>query len=61
MVLAIAGGWAVVHYVFKFPFTPAYAGAAGIALGTMSLVVLIGFIAGREVFRETPITALRDT
>jgi putative ABC transport system permease protein len=61
MVLAIGGGWAIVHFLFKWPFTPAYAGAAAIALGTMSLVVIIGLIAGREVFRETPITALRDT
>jgi putative ABC transport system permease protein len=60
MVLAIGGGWAVVHYVFSSPFTPAYGGAFAIAVGTMGLVVVIGLIAGREVFRETPITALRD-
>lgn len=61
MLLAIGGGWAVVHFVFKAPFTPAYAGASAIALVTMALVVSIGLIAGREVFRETAITALRDT
>jgi putative ABC transport system permease protein len=60
MVLAIGGGWAVVHFVFKTPFTPAYGGAGAIALVTMALVVTIGLIAGREVFRETAITALRD-
>ncbi|MDQ6717702.1 MAG: ABC transporter permease, partial [Gemmatimonadota bacterium] len=37
MVLAIGGGWAVMHYSFKTPFTPAYGGAAAIALGTMAL------------------------
>ena len=61
MLLAIAGGWAVVHFIFKSPFTPAYGGTAMIAAGTIGLVVVVGLIAGREVFRETPITALRDT
>lgn len=60
MVLAIGGGWAVLHYIFKTGFTPAWGGAATIALGTMALVVVIGLIAGREVFRETAIAALRD-
>ena len=60
MLLAIAGGWAVVHFIFKSPFTPAYGGTAMIAAGTIGLVVVIGLIAGRDVFRETPITALRD-
>ena len=61
MVLAMGGGWAVLRYVFKTGFTPAWGGAASIAAGTMALVVAIGLIAGREVFRETPITALRET
>jgi len=61
MLLAIGGGWGVVHFVFKAPFTPALRGAGTIALATMALVVSIGLIAGREVFRETAITALRDT
>jgi putative ABC transport system permease protein len=60
MVLAIGGGWAVLHFIFNTTFTPAWGGAAAIALGTMALVVVIGLIAGREVFRETAITALRD-
>lgn len=60
MVLAMGGGWGVLHYVFKTGFNPAWGGAASIAAGTMALVVAIGLIAGREVFRETPITALRD-
>ncbi|MBA3646531.1 MAG: FtsX-like permease family protein, partial [Gemmatimonadaceae bacterium] len=60
MVLAIGAGFAVVHFLFKAPFTAPLGGASAIALGTMTLVVTIGLIAGREVFRETPITALRD-
>lgn len=61
MVLSIAGGWAVVHYVFKMPFTPALGPLAAIALVIVALTLLIGLLAGRDVFRETPIAALRET
>ena len=61
MVLAIAGGFAVVRFLFKAPFAVPFGGAAAIAVVTMGLVVAIGVIAGREVFRETAITALRDS
>ena len=61
MVLAFGGGWAVVHYIFKAPFTPAYGGAGAIGLGTMALVVAIGGIAGRDSYRETAIAALRES
>ncbi len=60
MVLAIAGGWALTHYVFDTPFTPALAAAGAIALAMLALTVTIGLLAGRDVFRETPMTALRD-
>jgi len=61
LLLALGGGWAAVHFVFKAPFTPALGGAIAIAAGTLALTLTIGLIAGRDVFRETPITALRDT
>ncbi len=60
MLLAIAGGWALTHYVFDTPFTPALGAAAAIALAMLALTVTIGLLAGRDVFRETPMTALRD-
>jgi len=60
MLLALGGGWAVMHYIFKFPFSPAMGGALLIAGGTLLLTLSIGLIAGRDVFSETPITALRD-
>jgi putative ABC transport system permease protein len=60
MVLSIAGGWAVVHYVFKMAFGLPLTPVVGIALVIVALTVLIGLLAGRDVFRETPIVALRD-
>ncbi|MEA2761375.1 MAG: putative transport system permease protein [Gemmatimonadaceae bacterium] len=60
MLLAMAGGWAVVRYLFKVPFTLPIAPIAGIALVIVALTLLIGLLAGRDVFRETPIAALRD-
>ncbi|MEP6905936.1 MAG: FtsX-like permease family protein, partial [Gemmatimonadales bacterium] len=61
MLLAIAGGWALTHYMFDTPFTPALGAAAVIALTMLALTVTIGVLAGRDVFRETPMSALRDT
>jgi putative ABC transport system permease protein len=60
MLLSLAGGWAVVRYVFKTPFVPALAPVVGIAAVIVGLTLLIGLLAGRDVFKETPIAALRD-
>ena len=60
MLLSIAGGWAVVRYIFKAPFGTPLGPLTGIALLVVGLTLLIGLLAGRDVFRETPITALRD-
>jgi len=60
MVLSIAGGWAVVRFIFKTPFASPIAPITGIAAAVVGLTLLIGLLAGRDVFKETPITALRD-
>jgi len=60
MVLSLAGGWAVLRYIFKAPFAPALVPVAGIAAVIVTLTLLIGLLAGRDVFKETPIAALRD-
>ena len=60
MILSIIGAWAVVRYIFKTPFAPALLPIAGIAVAIVGLTLLIGLLAGRDVFRETPIAALRD-
>ncbi|HKN58859.1 MAG TPA: FtsX-like permease family protein [Gemmatimonadaceae bacterium] len=60
MLLSIAGGWAVVRYIFKTPFAPPIGPVTGIAAVVVGLTLLIGLLAGRDVFKETPITALRE-
>ncbi|HYN82537.1 MAG TPA: FtsX-like permease family protein [Gemmatimonadaceae bacterium] len=60
MLLAIAGAWALTNYVFDTPFSPAIGSALAIAAAMLALTITIGLLAGRDVFRETPMTALRD-
>ncbi|MFL5486969.1 MAG: ABC transporter permease [Gemmatimonadaceae bacterium] len=60
MLLSLVGGWAVVRYIFKTPFALPILPVIGIAVVIVGLTLLIGLLAGRDVFRETPITALRD-
>ena len=60
MVLAIGGGWAVTHYVFDGAFSPALGPAFAIAGAMLGLTISIGLLAGRDVFRETPMSALRE-
>jgi putative ABC transport system permease protein len=60
LVLAIGGGWAITHYVFESGFSPAIGSAVAIAGAMLGLTVAIGLLAGRDVFRETPMSALRE-
>jgi putative ABC transport system permease protein len=60
LVLAIGGGWAITHYVFESSFSPAIGSAVAIAGAMLGLTVAIGLLAGRDVFRETPMSALRE-
>ncbi len=61
MVLAIGGGWALTHFVFENSFSPAWGPAFAIAGMMMALTVSIGLLAGRDVFRETAMSALRES
>ena len=47
-------------FVFDGKFSPALLPAFMIALVMITLAVLIGLSTGREVFRETPMAALRE-
>jgi putative ABC transport system permease protein len=60
MLLAIGGGWALTHYVFEASFSPAMIPALLIAGAMLGLTITIGLLAGRDVFKETPMTALRE-
>jgi putative ABC transport system permease protein len=59
--LSLAAAWALVRFVFEMPsFVPALLPALAVALAMIALAVTIGALTGREVFAETPITALRE-
>jgi putative ABC transport system permease protein len=61
VVLSTIAGWALMHFVFRVAFTPAF-GAVSIVAGTMiALAVAIGLLTGRDVFAETPMAALRES
>jgi putative ABC transport system permease protein len=60
MLLAIGGGWALTKFVFDATFSPALVPAFLIATAMLSLTIAIGLLAGRDVFRETPMSALRE-
>jgi putative ABC transport system permease protein len=58
--LSAAGAWALMRFVFKQPFAPAFAPALLVALLMIGIAVSIGLLTGRDVFRETPMAALRE-
>jgi putative ABC transport system permease protein len=60
MVLSFGGAWLLLRFVFERPFEPAILEAGAIAGLLLLLTVAIGLLAGRDVFRETPMAALRD-
>ena len=60
VLLSVAGAWGLMHFVFKLPFVPALVPAFLVALLMIAVAVSIGMLTGREVFRETPMAALRE-
>jgi putative ABC transport system permease protein len=60
MVLSVGGSWALMHWMFEMPFSPAYVPSLVIA-GLMTLMATtIGALTSREVFRATAMDALRE-
>jgi putative ABC transport system permease protein len=60
VVLSVGGAWALMRYVFKQPFVPAMMPALAVAALMIGIAVSIGMLTGREVYRETPMAALRE-
>ncbi|HEY3286222.1 MAG TPA: FtsX-like permease family protein [Gemmatimonadaceae bacterium] len=60
MGLATIGGWALVTFVFEAPFQFAWGPASAIAAAMLGMAIGIGLLTAREVFRETPMAALRE-
>ncbi len=61
LVLAMFGGWALVHFIFEVKYSPAFGPAIAITVAMMAIAIAIGVIAGRGVFKETAMTALRES
>ncbi len=61
MVLAFGGAWALTRFVFKDPFDPAVWPTFLIAFGMLALTMTIGFLTSRDVYRATPMQAIRES
>jgi putative ABC transport system permease protein len=61
MLLGIGGAWGLARFLFKVPFVMAWTPALAIAGLLLAITILIGVLTGREVFRETPMAALRES
>lgn len=60
MGLAFAGAWGLTRFVFDDPFDPAVGATLLIAAGMLLLTMAIGLLTSRDVYRETPMMAIRD-
>ena len=58
--LSFGGSWALTHWIFHVAFAPSVIPAVLVALAMILLAVTIGLATGREVFRQTPMVALRE-
>jgi putative ABC transport system permease protein len=60
MLLAFGGAWALTHFVFEDPFDPAVWPTLVIAVGMLLLTMTIGLLTSRDVYKETPMMAIRE-
>ena len=60
LLLSFGGAWAIMTYIFDRPFTAATGQALGISFAMMLMAVAIGMLSGRDVFKETAMSALRE-
>jgi putative ABC transport system permease protein len=60
VVLSVGGAWLLMRNVFNQTFVPAVVPVLLIAVAMTLLAVAIGLLTGREVFRSTPMAALRE-
>jgi putative ABC transport system permease protein len=60
VLLSFGGSWALTHWIFRVSFAPSIIPAVLVALAMILLAVTIGLATGRDVFRQTPMVALRE-
>ncbi len=58
--LSVAGGWAMMHYVFDLKFTLPGLPLLGVLAVTAGMVAIVGIAASREVFNRTAMEVLRE-
>ena len=61
MMLSFGGAWAITTFVFEDPFDPAIGPTLLIAVGMLLLTMTIGLLTSRDVYRETPMIAIRES
>jgi putative ABC transport system permease protein len=60
MILSMGGAWALMKFVFEQTYSPAIAPVLLVGAAMTTVAILIGMATGREVFRSTPMAALRE-
>jgi putative ABC transport system permease protein len=60
ILLAVVGGWALAKWLFEVKYAVPVLPLLWLSLGVTSLSALVGLLASREVFRHTPLEALRE-
>jgi putative ABC transport system permease protein len=60
MALSFGSAWAITRFVFDDPFDPAIGPTVLIAAGLLLLTMTIGVLTSRDVYRETPMMAIRE-
>ncbi len=60
IVLAVGGGWALARFLFELEFSVPVPALLVIAAAVTALAAGVGVWASREVFRHTPLEALRE-
>ncbi|WP_337172254.1 FtsX-like permease family protein [Gemmatimonas aurantiaca] len=61
MLLSFVGAWALTYFVFEETFNPAVGPTFMIAAGMLLLTMAIGLLTSRDVYRETPMMAIRES
>jgi putative ABC transport system permease protein len=59
LLLALAGGWALMRFLFEAPFAVPALPLAGLAAGVVALTAAVGLWSARDVFARSPLEALR--
>lgn len=60
VILSMGGAWLLMEFVFEQTYSPAIGPVVIVAIAMTAIAVIIGLATGREVFRETPMAALRE-